>query len=280
MKQSMELAAAIEAALAGGEVVRRYHGGKFEISFKGETNLVTDADKESEHTIVSILRRRVPGAAVLAEEGGEEKGTTSGRFPRRSAGRHDEFRARPILAFSVSIGFEEDGEIRAGVVYDPVHEELFVAEKGEGAFLNGTKLQVSKTRELRHALLVTGFPYDLRDDLEGSLRLFKRFLGATRAIRRDGSAALDLCYVAAGRLDGFWEEKLGPWDTAAGSIIVTEAGGSVSDFSGPRSRATEKKSSPATVCCTKKCWACSGVPIRSDKHPVLRTLLGLPSPPS
>lgn len=231
MKQTKELAAAIEAALAGGEVVRRYHGGKFEISFKGETNLVTDADKESERTIVSILRRRVPGAAVLAEEGGEQKGTTNGRFLVDPLDGTTNF-AHGYPCFSVSIGFEQDGEIRAGVVYDPVHEELFVAEKGEGAFLNGTKLQVSKTRELRHALLVTGFPYDLRDDLEGSLRLFKRFLGATRAIRRDGSAALDLCYVAAGRLDGFWEEKLGPWDTAAGSIIVTEAGGSVSDFSG------------------------------------------------
>ena len=118
------------------------------------------------------------------------------------------------------------------MVYDPLREELFVAEKGGGAFLNGTKLRVSKTRELRNALLVTGFPYDLRDDLAGSLRLFKRFLGESRAIRRDGSAALDLCYLAAGRFDGFWEEKLGPWDTAAGSIIVTEAGGKVSDLSG------------------------------------------------
>jgi myo-inositol-1(or 4)-monophosphatase len=231
MKQSKELAAAIEAALAGGEVVRRYYGGKFEVSFKGEINLVTDADKESEQTIVSILRRRAPGATVLAEEGGGQKGTTTRRFLVDPLDGTTNF-AHGYPCFAVSIGFEEEGAIRAGVVYDPVREELFVAEKGGGAFLNGTRLQVSKTRELRHALLVTGFPYDLRDDLTGSLRLFKRFLGATRAIRRDGSAALDLCYVAAGRLDGFWEEKLGPWDTAAGSVIVTEAGGSVSDFSG------------------------------------------------
>ncbi|HEX9723132.1 MAG TPA: inositol monophosphatase family protein [Vicinamibacteria bacterium] len=230
-KPSRELAAAIEAALAGGEVVRKYHGGTFQISYKGEINLVTDADKESERTIISILRRRVPGVAVLAEESGEEEGTTNRRFLVDPLDGTTNF-AHGYPCFAVSIGFEEAGEMRAGVVYDPLREELFVAEKGGGAFLNGTKLQVSKTRELRHALLVTGFPYDLRDDLSGSLRMFKRFLGATRAIRRDGSAALDLCYVAAGRFDGFWEEKLGPWDTAAGSIIVTEAGGSVSDFSG------------------------------------------------
>lgn len=228
---SQELAAAIEAALAGGEVVRRYHGGSFEISYKGEINLVTDADKESERTILSILRRRVPGAAILAEEGGEKKGTTNQRFLVDPLDGTTNF-AHGYPCFAVSIGFEEEGEIRAGVVYDPIREELFVAEKGGGAFLNGKKLRVSTTRDLRHALLVTGFPYDLRDDLSGSLRLFQRFLGSTRAIRRDGSAALDLCYVAAGRVDGFWEEKLFPWDTSAGSIIVTEAGGRVSDFSG------------------------------------------------
>ena len=216
--QTKELSAAIEAALAGGEIVRRYHGGSFAVSFKGAIDLVTDADKESEEAILSILRRRVPGAALLAEEGGKEEGTTN--F------------AHGYPCFAVSIAFEEDGEIRAGVVYDPLREELFVAEKGRGAFLNGTRLNVSRTRELRHALLVTGFPYDLRDDLKSSLRLFQRFLGESRAIRRDGSAALDLCYVAAGRSDGFWEEKLGPWDTAAGSIMVSEAGGRVSDFSG------------------------------------------------
>lgn len=231
--RSKELAAAVEAALAGGDVVRRYYGGTFEISFKGEINLVTDADKESEERIVSVLRRRVPEASVLAEEGGEEEGTTNRRFLVDPLDGTTNF-AHGYPCFAVSIGFEEDGEIRAGVVYDPVREELFVAEKGGGAFLNGTKLEVSETRELRHALLVTGFPYDLRDDLSGSLRLFKRFLGATRAIRRDGSAALDLCNVAAGRFDGFWEEKLGPWDTAAGALIVQEAGGHVTDVTGER----------------------------------------------
>jgi myo-inositol-1(or 4)-monophosphatase len=120
----------------------------------------------------------------------------------------------------------------AGVVYDPTREELFTAERGKGAFLNGRRLSVSSTDRLDKALLVTGFPYDLKDDLEGSLKLFKRFMGSCRAIRRDGSAALDLCYVAAGRTDGFWEEKLGAWDVAAGAVIVEEASGSVTDLNG------------------------------------------------
>jgi myo-inositol-1(or 4)-monophosphatase len=226
-----ELAAAIEAALAGGEVIRRHYGGKLQISFKGELNLVTEADTESERTIVSILRKRVPDVAVLAEEGGEKAGTADRRFIVDPLDGTTNF-AHGYPFFSVSIGFEAEGEVRAGVVYDPTREELFVAEKGQGAFLNGTRIRVSKARELRRALLVTGFPYDLREDLTGNLRLFTRFMGEARAIRRDGSAALDLCYVAAGRVDGFWEEKLGPWDTAAGSVVVTEAGGEVSDFSG------------------------------------------------
>ena len=226
-----ELTAAIEAVLAGGEIVRRYHGGTFEISFKGEVDLVTEADKESEQKIVSILRKRIPGVAVLAEESGVSEGTAGRRFIVDPLDGTTNF-AHGYPFFAVSIGFEQDGEIHAGVVYDPLREELFVAQKGEGAYLNGKKLRVSPAGGLRNSLLVTGFPYDLKQDLTGNLLLFTRFMGEARAIRRDGSAALDLCYVAAGRVDGFWEEKLGPWDTAAGSLVVMEAGGRVTDFSG------------------------------------------------
>jgi myo-inositol-1(or 4)-monophosphatase len=140
--------------------------------------------------------------------------------------------------FAVSIACEalgnegESGGVVAAVVYDPTREELFTAARGIGAFLNGRKLAVSSTAKLGEALLCTGFPYDLREDLAKTLRLFTRFMGVSRAIRRDGSAALDLCYVASGRFDGFWEEKLGPWDTAAGALIVEEAGGRVSDLAG------------------------------------------------
>ncbi len=225
------VAAAIEAALAGGEVIRGFYGGTFEISFKGDLNLVTEADTQSELTVVSILRKRVPGVAILAEESGESEGTSDQRFIVDPLDGTTNF-AHGYPVFAVSIGYEEAGAIRAGVVYDPTREELFVAEKGGGAFLNGRRLQVSRTHELRNALVVTGFPYDLLEDVSGNLRLFTRFMAEVRAIRRDGSAALDMCYVAAGRYDGFWEEKLGPWDTAAGSIILTESGGRVSDFSG------------------------------------------------
>jgi len=225
------LSVAVEAALAGGAVLESYYGGTFEISFKGELDLVTQADLESEATVLSILSARMPDASILAEESGGPTGDAPKRFVVDPLDGTTNFaHANPM--FAVSIGYEEDGEVRAGVVYDPVHKELFTAESGRGAFLNGEKLDVSATLQIKHALLTTGFPYDLKDDLEGTMRLFKKFMGTARAIRRGGSAALDLCYVAAGRFDGFWEEKLGPWDTAAGALFVQEAGGQVTGMTG------------------------------------------------
>ena len=225
------LSVAIEAALAGGSILKSYYGGEFRIAFKGELDLVTQADTESEAEVLSILRARMPDVSILAEESGVSDRDEARRFVVDPLDGTTNF-AHAYPMFAVSIGYEEDGRVRAGVVYDPIREELFTGESGRGAFLNGTKLDVSTTETLQHALLVTGFPYDLKDDLEGNLRLFKRFMGTARAIRRDGSAALDLCYVACGRFDGFWEEKLGPWDTAAGALIVDEAGGQVTDLSG------------------------------------------------
>ncbi len=225
------LSVAIEAALAGGSILKSYYGGEFRIAIKGELDLVTQADTESEAEVLSILRARMPDVSILAEESGVSDRDEARRFVVDPLDGTTNF-AHAYPMFAVSIGYEEDGRVRAGVVYDPIHEELFTGESGRGACLNGTKLAVSTTETLQHALLVTGFPYDLKDDLEGNLRLFKRFMGTARAIRRDGSAALDLCYVACGRFDGFWEEKLGPWDTAAGALIVGEAGGQVTDLSG------------------------------------------------
>ena len=225
------LSVAIEAALAGGSILKSYYGGEFRIAFKGELDLVTQADTESEAEVLSILRSRMPGVSILAEESGVSDRDEARRFVVDPLDGTTNF-AHSYPMFAVSIGYEEDSRVRAGVVYDPIHEELFTGESGRGAFLNGTKLEVSIAETLPQALLVTGFPYDLNDDLESNLRLFKRFMGTARAIRRDGSAALDLCYVACGRLDGFWEEKLGPWDTAAGALIVQEAGGQVTDLSG------------------------------------------------
>ncbi len=225
------LAVLVEAALAGGDVLETYFGGKFRISFKGALNLVTEADVASEKEVVGILKRRFPGAAILAEEGGEESGESGFRFIIDPLDGTTNF-AHGYPVFAVSIACEEGQEVTAGAVYDPLRKELFTAARGRGAFLNGRRLGVSATTRLGDALLVTGFPYDLREDLTRNLRLFNRFMGASRAIRRDGSAALDLCHVAAGRFDGFWEEKLGPWDTAAGALIVEEAGGRVSDLAG------------------------------------------------
>jgi len=225
------LAVLVEAALAGGSVLESYFGGEFRISFKGALNLVTEADLASEKEVVRILKRRFPGAAILAEEGGEESGESGFRFIIDPLDGTTNF-AHGYPVFAVSIACDEGEEVTAGAVYDPTRKELFTAAKGKGAFLNGRRLGVSATAKLGDALLVTGFPYDLREDLTRNLRLFNRFMGASRAIRRDGSAALDLCHVAAGRFDGFWEEKLGPWDTAAGALIVEEAGGRVSDLAG------------------------------------------------
>lgn len=225
------LSVAIEAALAGGAILRSYFGGDFRISYKGEMNLVTQADTESEQEVISILQRRLPDVSILAEESGAQDADVRRRFIIDPLDGTTNF-AHAYAMFAVSIGYEEDGRVVAGVVYDPVREELFTAEHGQGAFLNGRRIAVSRTETLDKALLVTGFPYDLKDDLEGNLRSFNKFMGSSRAIRRDGSAALDLCYLAAGRFDGFWEQKLGPWDTAAGALFVQEAGGRVTDFAG------------------------------------------------
>jgi myo-inositol-1(or 4)-monophosphatase len=225
------LAVLVEAALAGGAVLESFFGSDFRISYKGALNLVTEADLASEKEVVAILRRRFPGAAILAEEAGEELGQSDVRFIIDPLDGTTNF-AHGYPVFAVSIACEEGSEVTAGVVFDPLREELFTAARGRGAFLNGRRLSVSSTSKLHEALLCTGFPYDLKEDLTANLRLFSRFMGASRAIRRDGSAALDLCYVAAGRFDGFWEEKLGPWDTAAGALIVEEAGGRVSHLDG------------------------------------------------
>jgi myo-inositol-1(or 4)-monophosphatase len=225
------LAVAIEAALAGGSVLKGFLGGEFRVSYKGDLNLVTEADLASEKEVLSILARRFPEASILAEESGAIGKTGSSRFIVDPLDGTTNF-AHGYPVFAVSIGYEENGVLTAGCVYDPTREELFTSERGRGAFLNGRRLRVSGTSSLGEALLVTGFPYDLKEDIDRNLRLFRRFMGVSRAIRRDGSAALDLCHLAAGRFDGFWEEKLGPWDTAAGVVILEEAGGRATDFEG------------------------------------------------
>lgn len=225
------LRAAEDAATAAGEVIRRsWHRGR-EIRHKSAIDLVTPADLESERAIVALLRERFPSHPILAEERAAIAGEGPYRWIIDPLDGTTNF-AHGYPQVSVSIALEHEGRIVLGFVYDPLREERFCALEGSGAYLNGSAIRVSPVPSLNASLLGTGFPYDRRDFPDFYLAFFKRFMVSSQGIRRTGSAALDLCYVACGRLDGFWEWKLHPWDTAAGSLIVREAGGSVTDFSG------------------------------------------------
>jgi len=232
-RQSIFLDTAILAARAAGKVLRKFFATEIRIDFKGEVNLVTEADRKAEAVIVQTIRKKYPDHRFLAEEGGEHA-------TPESVGSDYKWIVDPLDGttnfahsfpmFSISIGLEVHGEVVLGVVYDPLREELFLSEKGKGATLNGRRIHVSKTEKLNASLLVTGFAYDVRQDLMNNLDHFSNFSLRVQGVRRTGSAALDLCYVACGRFDGFWEMKLSPWDTAAGFLIATEAGATVTDF--------------------------------------------------
>jgi myo-inositol-1(or 4)-monophosphatase len=224
--------ACAEAARRGGAVLREKWGQARTIEYKGGIDLVTDADKASEAALLSFLRERFPGAAVLAEESGASGGEVAGlRFwvdPLDGTTNY----AHGVPHFAVNVGVADEHGLAAGATYDPLRDELFVAGRGEGAFLNGTRLRHSGCETLHRALLVTGFPYDIHQHHDLPLRLFGAFMRRARAVRRFGSAALDLAWVAAGRFDGFWEQKLKPWDLAPGILIAREAGAIVTDLDG------------------------------------------------
>lgn len=223
------MAVARDAALAGGRVLLDFMDSDLEVSAKGPRNLVTAADLAAEGTIIDTIRRHCPHDAILAEESGAHgagerqwvidplDGTTnySHRYP----------------FFSVSLAYRVEGRIQLGVVYDPVAKELFSATLGGGAQLNGNSIGVSEQTDLRHGFLATGFSYNY-EEMETNLDLFARVSRRVQAVRRDGSAALDLCYVACGRFDGYWEVSLSPWDMAAGWLVVEEAGGRVANLDG------------------------------------------------
>lgn len=226
------LTVAQEAAHQAGALIRTNWQRTKIIEVKSDlVDLVTNTDKEADALITSILRSRFPTHQIIAEESavsGQESpyhwyidpvdGTTNfvHSFPH----------------FAVSIALTYESRFIVGVVYDPLREELFCASQGRGATLNGVPIHVSQAPVLEHSLLLTGFPYDRRQRSEFYLRFYQAFMIRTQGIRRCGSAALDLCYVACGRADGFWEWRLHPWDTAAGALIVEEAGGQMSNFSG------------------------------------------------
>ncbi len=225
------LTVAADAARRAGRILRENIGGERKISYKGDINLVTEMDTRSEHTIVDAIREAFSDHGIIAEEETQISNTSGYRWIIDPLDGTTNY-AHGYPCFSVSIALEFENEIITGVVYDPMRDELFSAQKGKGARLNGKKIAVSGIDTLLKSLLSTGFPYDRKVSEKNNMEYFHRLLMASQEVRRDGSAALDLCSVAAGRFDGFWELKLKPWDVAAGSLIVREAGGMVTDLAG------------------------------------------------
>ncbi len=224
---------AIECAISSGKFLLQNIDKINSIEEKsGEIrNLVTDIDKKSEEIIVKKIKEHFPSHNIIAEEGSSGNNSSDTKWIIDPIdGTTNYLHSLPL--FSVSIGIEKNGEIILGVIYEPSRDELFVAEKNCGAKLNGKKISVSKQNQLIRSLLVTGFPYNINENPKNCIQHFNNFLFEAQAVRRLGSAALDLCYVACGRFEGFWEVQLKPWDVAAGKLIVEESGGKISDFDG------------------------------------------------
>jgi myo-inositol-1(or 4)-monophosphatase len=225
---------AIEAAKEAGKFLKHNLGKVKEITVKSgqEKNLVTEIDKKSEELVVSIIRKHFPGHDILAEESGSEHGKQSEyRWIIDPLDGTTNF-THGLPIYCVSIGLERKGEVIAGAIYDPNLDEMFSAEKGRGAFLNGRRLRVSQTPSLNQSLLVSGFPYNVSENPDNCLEHFVNFVIECQGVRRMGSAAIDLAYVAAGRYDGFWEVHLNAWDMAAGVILIREAFGKITGFDG------------------------------------------------
>lgn len=218
-------------AVEAGEILKMKFGKIKRIDFKGEINIVTEADYMSQEFIKKSIKGKFPEHSILSEEGVEIKSLSSFRWIVDPLDGTTNF-AHGLPLFSVSIAVEHEGEIFTGVIYNPILKELFWAERGKGAFLGKKRIRASKTDSLSKSLLSTGFPYDIREDPNNNLDHFSRFTLRAQAVRRLGSASIDLCYVACGRFDGFWELKLFPWDVAAGILMVEEAGGKITNFKG------------------------------------------------
>jgi myo-inositol-1(or 4)-monophosphatase len=226
LREFIEKTAREAGALLRGRLYERH-----DVHYKGEINIVTEADRLSEELIVERISRRFPAHGILAEESPETINGSEFRWIVDPLDGTTNY-AHGYPVFAVSIALEVRGMIALGAVYNPMVDEFFVAEKGAGSYLNGRRLNVSSAGTLARSLLATGFPYDIRTDRNNNINYFKAMAFNAQAIRRAGSAAYDLACVAAGRFDGFWELKLAPWDTAAGWLIVEEAGGVVTDLAG------------------------------------------------
>jgi myo-inositol-1(or 4)-monophosphatase len=226
-----ELKVAFQAAQAAGKILEYKFKQKRTIIKKGEIDLVTDADLKSEKSILEIIGKRFPEDNILSEEAGDLEKASDRKWLIDPLDGTTNF-AHGYACFAVSIAFEVQGSVAFGIVYNPCTGEYFEAVEGGGCFLNKKKISVSKTEKIGDALLATGFPYDVQENPQRPLALFNRMIINAQGVRRPGSAAIDLCYVAAGIFDGFWEEKLKPWDTAAGIIIAKEAGAVLSTYDG------------------------------------------------
>lgn len=218
------------AAVRAGEVLSRYWGKAHTVRKKGVIDLVTEADVAAEDAITKVIRFAFPAHGIHAEEGGRSAGEPDDTWIIDPLDGTTNY-AHGLRDFAVSIAFSHKQALVFGVVFSPINEELFCAVKGRGATLNGRPVRVSNVGDIGDALLVTGFPYDLHSVVDPLMHRLRQCLLAAQGLRRLGSAALDLCYVACGRFDGFWEEHLSPWDTAAGTVIAREAGATVTDFS-------------------------------------------------
>jgi myo-inositol-1(or 4)-monophosphatase len=242
LSESPDLAFARKAtpiALQAGALLRSYYRRGVATEYKGDVDLVTEADRASEKLIVERLREVFPGHGVYGEEGTRSHIENEYRWYIDPLDGTTNF-AHGFPVFCVSMGLEhrpaslapdQDGELVAGVIYDPLRDELFTTEKGKGAYLNGARIHVSKTADLAEALLATGFPSRKRHD-NPNIHFYQEFTLRSHGVRRAGSAALDLAYTACGRIDAYWEFNLNPWDTSAGALLVTEAGGSMTGFDG------------------------------------------------
>lgn len=220
-----------ETARGAGSILRANWGRQQSVHFKGEINLVTDVDRESEAYIMGRIKSAFPDHGILSEESAEVAGTSSCRWIVDPLDGTTNY-AHNYPCFCVSIALEIEGRLVAGAVFDPILGESYTACAGGGAFLNGAPIRVSSVADLRRSLLSTGFAYDVKTAADNNFKYFREFVFSGQAIRRDGSAALDMCYLACGRFDGFWELKLKPWDTAAGLLILGEAGGTATRLDG------------------------------------------------
>jgi myo-inositol-1(or 4)-monophosphatase len=226
------LTTAIEAVVRAGDMQMASFGGTLQIDKKGTIDLVTEVDLAVERMFRAMIAGRFPDHQILAEELGGAAAAPAGPCWVFDPIDGTTNFAHGLPIFCASLALEIDGVAEVAAVYDPTRKELFTAERGGGAFLNGRRLRVSAATSLVNAMLVTGFPYDVHGRVEEIVGLFAAFVGQVRAVRRLGSAAIDLCYVAAGRMDGFWESDLKPWDIAGGGLIVAEAGGRITNMAG------------------------------------------------